>query len=120
MNRIKVLIVDDSATARDGLGSILSTHADIEVVGEAADGEDALAKANDLQPDIILMDAQMPGMDGAAATRRIKQRFPEIKVLLLTVHISYIEEAVLAGVDGYLMKDCGREKLLEAIREQVA
>lgn len=117
MKKIKVLIVDDNTAVRDGLCSILSAHADIEVVGKAVDGLDAVAKANDLHPDVILMDAQMPGMDGAEATRRIKEQFPKIRILFLTVHSNYIEEALDAGADGYLMKDCGREELLEAIRE---
>ncbi|MQY55637.1 MAG: response regulator [Dehalococcoidia bacterium] len=81
------------------------------------DGLDAVAKANDIHTDVILMDAQMPGMDGVEATRRIKERFPEIKFLFLTVHFSYIDVALAAGADGYLAKDCGREELLEAIKE---
>ena len=117
MKRIKVLIVDDSAAVRDGLCSILSPHADFNIVGKAIDGLDAIAKTNELHPDVILMDAQMPGMDGIEATRCIKERFPKIKVLLLTVHTSYIEEALAAGADGCLLKDCGREELFRAIRE---
>ena len=94
----------------------LVAHADIEVVGKAVDGLDAVAKANALHPDVILMDAQMPKMGGVEATRRIKERFPEIKVLLLTIYSSYIDEALAAGADGYLMKDCGREELLRGLR----
>ena len=116
-NLLKILIVDDSAAVRDSLCSILSPHADFKIVGEAEDGLDAIDKANYLHPDVILIDAQMPGMDGAEATRHIKGRFPKIRILLLTVHTSYIEEAVAAGADGYLMKDCGREELCRAIRE---
>ena len=116
-NLLKILIVDDSAAVRDSLCSILSPHADFKIVGEAEDGLDAIDKANYLHPDVILIDAQMPGMDGAEATRHIKERFPKIRILLLTVHTSYIEEAVAAGADGYLMKDCGREELCRAIRE---
>jgi len=120
MQKIRVLIVDDNAAVRDGLRSILSAHADIEVVGDAVDGLDAVAKANGLSPNVILMDAQMPGMNGVEATRRIKAHFPEIKILFLTVHSNYIDEALVAGADGYLMKDCGREKLLGAIRELIS
>ena len=115
VQKIKVLIVDDSATVRDGLHSILSFQAELEIVGEAADGSDALVKAGELNPDIILMDVQMPGTDGVEATRLIKEHFPEIKVLLLTVHTSYAEEALAAGADGYLMKDCPREELFKTI-----
>ena len=117
MKKTKVLIVDDSAVVRDGLCSILTPHADFDIVGEAIDGLDAIDKASQPKADVILMDAQMPGTDGVEATRRIKERFPQIKVLLLIVHTSYIEEALAAGVDGYLMKDCGREELFRAIRE---
>ena len=114
---IKILIVDDSAAVRDGLRSILSPHADFKIVGEAIDGLDAIAKANELHPEVILMDTQMPGKDGVETTRCIKERFPEIKVLLLTVHTSYIEKALIAGADGYLLKDCGREELFRAVRQ---
>ena len=116
MNTIKILIVDDDAAVRDGLCSILSSHVDFKIVGEAVEGLDAIAKASSLHPDVILMDAQMPGMDGIKATRHIKERFPKIRVLLLTVHTSYIEEALAAGADDYLMKDCRREELLQTIR----
>ncbi len=116
---IKILIADDSAVVRDGLCSILSPHTDFKIVDEAVDGLDAIAKAEELHPNVILMDAQMPRMDGIEATRRIKEHLPEIKVLLLTVHTSYIEEALAAGVDSYLLKDCEREELFRAIREVV-
>ena len=117
VERIRVLIVDDSSAVRDGLQSILGAHPDIEVVGCAADGLEAIAKAEQLQPGVILMDAQMPEMDGIEATLHIKERLPTIKVLVLTVHTSYIEAALAAGADGYLMKDSGRQELLQAIRQ---
>ena len=120
MRRINVLIVDDSSEVRNGLHSILSPHADFNIVGEATDGLDAIDKAAHLKPDVILMDAQMPGMNGKDATRHIKESFPEIKILFLAVHDSDIEEALAAGVEGYLMKDCRRDELLQAIREVVA
>jgi DNA-binding NarL/FixJ family response regulator len=114
---IKILIADDDAAVRDGLCSILSLHADFKIVEKAVNGLDAIAKASRYHPDVILMDAQMPGMDGIEATRRSKERFPTIKVLLLTVHTSYIEEALAAGADSCLLKDCGREELCRAIRD---
>ena len=116
MKRTKVLIVDDSDAVRDGLRSILSAHINIEIAGEAVNGLDAIARTSDLHPDIILMDDQMPGMDGVEAALHIKERFPGTKVLLLTVHKNCIEEALAAGVDGYLMKDCQREELLQMVR----
>ena len=120
VTKINILIVDDSSEVRNGLHSILSSHADFTIVGEATDGLDAIDKAAHLKPDVILMDAQMPGMNGDKATRRIKDSYPEIKILFLAVHVSDIEEAQAAGVDGYLMKDCRRDELLKAIRNVVA
>jgi DNA-binding NarL/FixJ family response regulator len=117
VDKIEVLIVDDSPAVRDGLQGILRAHPDIEVVGEAVDGLEAIAKAEQLHPSVILMDAQMPQMDGTEATRRIKDRLPDVKILFLTVHPAHIEEALAAGADGYLMKDCARQELLEEIRK---
>ena len=117
LEKIKVLIVDDSSAVRNGLQSILRANPDIHVVEEASDGLEAIGKAEQLEPGVILMDAQMPELDGIEATRRIKERFPHIKVLVLTVHDAYIDMALAAGADSYLLKDSGRQKLLQAIRE---
>lgn len=116
MEKIKVMIVDDNEVVREGLKSILDPQADIEVVGEAVDGLDAVAKAEKLLPDVILMDAHMPGMDGTEATRRIKKVMPDVKVLFLTVYGDYVGSALEAGASWYLTKDCRRQDLLEAIR----
>ena len=110
-------MVDDSSAVRDGLQSILRAYPDIKVVGEATDGVEAITRAEQLQPDVILMDAQMPELDGIAATRQIKERLPNIKVLLLTVHTEYVEAALAAGADSHLLKDSGRQELVQAIRE---
>jgi DNA-binding NarL/FixJ family response regulator len=114
---ISVLIVDDNLAVRDGLRSILRPHVDIEVVGEAADGLEAIAEADQRHPCVILMDGQMPQMDGLEATRRIKERLPQTSIILLSAHAEFIEAALTAGADGYLMKDCGRHVLLEEIRK---
>ena len=116
LEKIRTFIVDSCAEVRNGIQSILRAYPDIEVVGEAADGLDAIAKAEALEPSVILVDAQLPGMGGIEATRRIKERWPNIRVLFLTVHPSYIEAALGAGADDYLMKDCTRQELLQAIR----
>lgn len=116
MDKIKVLMVDDNEVVREGLKSILEPQVDIEVVGEAVDGLDAVAKAETLYPDVILMDAQMPGIDGTEATRRIKQSLPDVKVLFLTVYGEYVGGALAAGASWYLTKDCRRQDLLEGIR----
>ena len=117
VDKITVLVVDDSSAVRDGLQSILRAYPDIKVVGEATDGVESIAKAEQLQPKVILMDAQMPELDGIAATRQIKERWPAIKILLLTVHTEYVEAALAAGADGHLLKDSGRRELVQAIRE---
>jgi DNA-binding NarL/FixJ family response regulator len=116
MEKIKVLLVDDNEVVREGLKSILEPQADIEVIGQAVDGLDAVTKAEKLQPDVIVMDAQMPGIDGPEATRRIKKSLPDVKVLFLTVYGDYVGDALGAGASWYLTKDCRRQDLLEAIR----
>jgi len=116
VEKTRILIVDDSPEARNGLQSMLITHADLEVVGEAQDGLEALTMAERLRPDVILMDSQMPVMDGVEATRQIKERWPAIKILVLTVHTMYIESALAAGADDCLMKDVTSQELLYAVR----
>lgn len=116
MEKIRVLLVDDNEVVREGLVSLLEPHSDIEVVGKAVDGLDAISKAEETDPDVILMDAQMPRADGAEATRRIKEILPDVKVLFLTVYGDYVGDALSAGASWYLTKDCRRQDLLEAIR----
>lgn len=117
MKRIRVLIVDDSAAVRDGLRSILGAHDDIDIVGTADDGVEAVAQVTALLPDVVLMDAQMPVLDGAGATRRIKREHGTTKVLFLTVHPAHLHEGLDAGADAALLKDTGRDDLLRALRE---
>jgi len=115
---IKVLLVDDQALFREGLHTLLAVHADLEVVGEAANGEEALRLAAAQQPDVILMDVQMPVLDGVAATRRLHAEQPGARVIMLTTFDDdeYVFEGLRAGAVGYLLKDAPSARLVEAIR----
>lgn len=125
MNKVRVLIVDDHPVVREGLTGMLSGKRagalDIDVVGEAADGEEALGLFRRLHPDVVLMDLRMPGMDGVEAIERIRKEAPEARILVLTTYDSDadIVRAVEAGASGYLMKDAPRADLFRAI-EKVA
>jgi DNA-binding NarL/FixJ family response regulator len=114
----RVLIADDHPLVREGIRTMLQGVDDIALVGEASDGLEATKFAAELNPDVIVIDIRMGGMDGIEATRRIKERHPEAAVLVLTVleEADYLLEAVRAGASGYLLKDCSRQQLLTAIR----
>jgi DNA-binding NarL/FixJ family response regulator len=114
---IRLLICDDQTFVCEGLRAILSTSARIEVVGLAYNGEEALRQVEALHPDIVLMDLKMPVLNGVQATRAIKERFPEIFVLVLTTYDfdEWVFEAIRAGANGYLLKDTPREEMFEAI-----
>jgi DNA-binding NarL/FixJ family response regulator len=119
---ISVLLVDDHAMVRRGMRDFLSLHDDIEVVGEAADGAEAVERALVLEPDIVVMDLMMPGLDGIEATSRIKAARPDIEIVALT---SFIEEArvvaaIEAGASGFLLKDAEADELAAAIRAAAA
>lgn len=118
MNKIKVLVVDDHTIMRDGIRALLGIHNDIEVVGEASEGKEAVDKARELAPDVVIMDIAMPGMDGLEATNRIKKENPKIKVLVLTQHDDkeYILSAIKAGASGYVPKRALGSDLVSAIR----
>jgi DNA-binding NarL/FixJ family response regulator len=115
---IKVLLVDDQHLIRQGLKALLELEADLEIVGEAENGERAINLIAQLQPDVVLMDIRMPIMDGVAATREIQQRFTGIKVLVLTTFDDdeYVTAALKNGAMGYLLKDTPSEELAVAIR----
>ena len=113
---IRILIADDQKRARKGLRALLATRPELEVVGEAADGEEAVRLAEALHPDVVLMDVRMPGLDGIEATRRIKEAHPEIKVIVLTMYRVHQAEAVEAGADAFLLKSGGFERLMGAIK----
>ncbi|MER3480509.1 MAG: DNA-binding response regulator [Meiothermus sp.] len=117
MGPLRILIVDDHPVVRAGLAGLLSTQEGFEVVGEAASGLEALELAEALRPNVVLMDLRMPGMDGTAATRSIRRRFPEVQVLVLTTYDTDAEivRAIEAGAIGYLLKDVPREELYKAI-----
>ena len=115
---IRVLIADDHPVVRGGLRGMFATQPDLELVGEAKTGTEAVSLAGRLEPDVVLMDLRMPEMDGVAATERIKDSNPEIRVVVLTTYDSDsdILRAVEAGATGYLLKDTPEERLYEAIR----
>lgn len=117
MNAIRVLVVDDQRLVRDGIASLLDIQDGIEVVGQADDGQEAIEKATNLAPDVILMDVRMPVMDGVAATAQIHRRFPACKVLMLTTFDDeeYIVKSLHAGAVGYLLKDIPAARLAQAV-----
>ena len=121
MSAIKVIVCDDQEIVRQGLSTILNAAAKIEVIDTATDGEDLLGKIDQHVPDLILMDLKMPVMDGVQATRQVRQRYPEVKVLVLTTYDDeeWILAAMHAGADGYLLKDTPSEKLRGAICDTV-
>ena len=115
---IKVLIVDDHQVVREGLRRILEADDEVEVIGEARSGEEAVVKATSLVPDVIIMDLKMPGMDGIMATHEIKQKKPNINILVLTLYAEdFIKQAVEAGVSGYLLKDSDCEQITKAVHQ---
>ena len=118
MGKIRILVVDDHAVLRDGIRALLGLHDDIEVVGEASEGKEAVVKAQELMPDVVIMDIAMPGMDGLEATRRIRKKHPKMKVLVLTQHDNkeYILSVIKAGASGYVPKRALGSELVSAIR----
>ena len=115
---IRVLLTDDQALFREGLETLLSVHKDIQVVGQAVNGQDAVEQALKLRPDVILMDMQMPILNGVGATRRLKQSLPDCRVIVLTTFDDKetIFDALRAGAVGYLLKDVGSAQLADSIR----
>jgi DNA-binding NarL/FixJ family response regulator len=119
---IKILICDDQYVVREGLKAIFETDKGIQVVGTAADGAEALDLIPQLQPDLILMDLKMPVMNGVQATRHIRQKYPNVKILVLTTYDAdeWVFDAIRNGAAGYLLKDTQREMLIAAIKDMMA
>ena len=115
---IRLLLVDDQALFREGLRTLLSLHEDLQVVGEAGNGLEALAAADELRPDVVLMDLRMPVLDGVAATRRLLAAHPASRVIVVTTFDDdeLVFDGLRAGAVGYLLKDVSSDKLVEAIR----
>lgn len=116
--RIRILLADDHHLFREGMRALLATASDLEVVGEAADGNEVVAKAAEVQPDVILMDLQLPGLNGVEATRRILDSHPKVSVLVLTMFedTDTVLAAMRAGARGYLLKDTHEDALLRSVR----
>ncbi len=117
--KLRILIVDDHALIRDGLKNILFLFPEIEEIKEAINGKEAVEKALDLKPDLILLDIQMPEMNGMEALKELKKKLPETKVVMLTVYDEepLVSQALKLGADGYLVKNSSREEIYRAIKE---
>lgn len=115
---IRVLLVDDQSIVREGIRSMLSLEPDIQVVGEAENGAQAVTQVRRLMPDIVLMDVRMPGMDGLTALARLKQFAPRTSVIMLTLYdnTDYLFQAISSGAAGYILKDASRDELVRAVR----
>jgi DNA-binding NarL/FixJ family response regulator len=119
---IRVLLADDQRVVREGLATLLGLLDGVEVVGTAADGDDAVGLAAEVRPDVVLMDLRMPGCDGVEATRRLRAHDPNVKVLMLTTYADdrSVIDALRAGARGYLTKDAGADEIREALRQVTA
>ncbi len=122
MSRLRILLADDHAVVREGLKSLVSAQPDMEVIAEAADGPETLAKARALRPDVLVLDVSMPEMTGAQVAEALKAERPELKVLALTVHQdkSYLRSLLEAGASGYILKRAAAHELVQAIRTVAA
>jgi DNA-binding NarL/FixJ family response regulator len=118
MNKLRVFLADDHAVVRHGIKLLINSQDDMEVIGEASDGKATINHVGELQPDIVLMDVSMPGLNGQQATQQLKKELPQTKVMALTRHneSSYLHQLLRVGVDGYVLKQSNPEELLRAIR----
>ena len=118
MNKLRIVLADDHKIVREGIRLLINSQTDMEVVGEAGDGEAAIARVAELMPDIVVMDISMPELNGLMATKRLKRISPQIKILTLTRHTDdgYVQQLIQAGVTGYVLKQSAPAELLNAIR----
>lgn len=118
-SKLRILLAEDHKTVREGVKLLVNAQPDMEVVGEADDGELALAQAEKLRPDIIIMDISMPRMNGLKATKKLRSKYPDIKLLTLSRHTDdgYLQQLVAAGANGYVLKQSAPNHLINAIRE---
>jgi DNA-binding NarL/FixJ family response regulator len=112
---VQVLIADDGTHSRNGLRALLASLPAVNVVHEASNGQEAIRLVEDAQPDVVVMDVRMPELDGLRATRLIKRKWPQIRVIVLTLYATYLTEAMAAGADSFLVKGCPTEDLLNAL-----
>lgn len=118
MNRLRILLAEDHEIVREGIKLLINTQTDMEVIGEASDGDAAIKKARELTPDVVVMDISMPELNGLKATRKLKKLSPNIKILTLTRHTddAYLKELIQAGANGYVLKQSAPTQLINAIR----
>ena len=122
MTKLQIFLADDHMVVREGLKTLINSQPDMLVIGEAGDGESAWQQARDCQPDIVIMDVTMPGLNGVLATIQLKRDCPQIKVLALSIHddTSYLRQLLTAGAAGYLLKHAAADDLIQAIRTVAA
>ena len=118
MDKIRVLLADDHTLVRSGIATLLQSSKDIQIVGEAEDGDEAIRKTGELQPDVVVIDLSMPKLSGIEATKILKRKYPDTKVLVLTMHENeeYVFQILKSGASGYVLKSAGKEELSAAIR----
>jgi len=121
MTKINILVVDDHSLVREGIITMLSIYDDFEIIGDAESGEEALEKIEEQKPDVILLDINMPGINGIETAKRVLENYDSIKIIILSMEVTqdHISEAIKAGVSGYLAKDTKKEVLAEAIRKVI-
>jgi len=119
MGKIRVLVADDRQSTRQGLRALLSLVPQVEIIAEAANGKQSVDFVAECRPDVVIMDMRMPVMDGVEATRRIKEQWPMVRVIALTIHAQYRAKALEAGADVFLLKDSDPSALLGAILSKV-